>query len=97
MSLSEIQIKKAKATDQPYKLADGEGLYLLVQRNGSKLWRLKYRFRGKERLLSFGPYPDIGIAAARELKKLAKATLVEGRDPMPKLNSCGGTKVVQIA
>jgi integrase len=82
MALSEIQIKKAKATDRPYKLADGEGLYLLVQRNGSKLWRLKYRFRGKEKLLSFGPYPDIGIAAARELKKLAKATLVEGRDPM---------------
>ncbi len=82
MALSEIQIKKAKASDRPYKLADGEGLFLLVQRNGSKLWRMKYRFRGKEKLLSFGPYPDIGIAAARELKKLAKATLVEGKDPM---------------
>lgn len=82
MALSEIQIKKAKASDRPYKLADGEGLFLLVQRNGSKLWRLKYRFRGKEKLLSFGPYPDIGIAAARELKKLAKATLAQGKDPM---------------
>lgn len=82
MALSEIQIKKAKASDRPYKLADGEGLFLLVQRNGSKLWRLKYRFRGKEKLLSFGPYPNIGIAAARELKKLAKATLAQGKDPM---------------
>ncbi|WP_234003131.1 integrase arm-type DNA-binding domain-containing protein [Erythrobacter sp. SAORIC-644] len=82
MALSEMQIKKAKASDRPYKLADGEGLFLLVQRNGSKLWRLKYRFRGKEKLLSFGPYPDIGIASARELKKLAKATLAQGKDPM---------------
>lgn len=55
MAQSEVQIKKASASDRPYKLADGEGLFLLVQRNGSKLWRLKYRFRGKEKLLSFGP------------------------------------------
>ena len=82
MSLSEIQIRKAKAADRPYKLADGEGLFLLVQRNGSKLWRMKYRYRGKERLLSFGPYPEIGIAAARELKTIAKGSLAEGKDPM---------------
>lgn len=48
MALSGMQIKKAKAADRPYKLADGEGLFLLAQRNGSKLWRLKYRYRGRE-------------------------------------------------
>lgn len=47
MAQSEVQIKKASASDRPYKLADGEGLFLLVQRNGSKLWRLKYRYRGQ--------------------------------------------------
>ena len=73
MALSEIQIKNAKAAERPYKLADGEGLFLLVKANGSKLWRMKYRYRGKEKLLSFGAYPDVGIAAARELKTLAKA------------------------
>jgi integrase len=82
MALSEIQIKKAKAAERPYKLADGEGLFLLVQKNGSKLWRLKYRYHGKEKLLSFGAYPEVGIAAARELKKVAKGVLAEGRDPM---------------
>ena len=82
MALSEIQIKKAKAAERPYKLADGEGLFLLVQKNGSKLWRLKYRCHGKEKLLSFGAYPEVGIAAARELKKVAKGVLAEGRDPM---------------
>lgn len=82
MSLSEIQIRKAKAADRPYKLADGEGLFLLVQRNGSKLWRMKYRYHGKERLLSFGSYPGIGIAAARELRRIAKGALAEGKDPM---------------
>lgn len=61
MALSEIQIKKAKAAERPYKLADGEGLFLLVQKNGSKLWRLKYRYHGKEKLLSFGAYPEVGI------------------------------------
>ncbi|MEL6528695.1 MAG: Arm DNA-binding domain-containing protein, partial [Pseudomonadota bacterium] len=64
MALSELQIKKAKAKERRYKIADGEGLFLLVQPNGSKLWRLKYRYRGKEKLLSFGAYPDVGIAAA---------------------------------
>jgi integrase len=82
MPLSEIQIKKAKAENRAYKLSDGEGLFLLVNPNGSKLWRLKYRHSRKEKLLSFGAYPDIGIAAARQLKTLAKASLAEGKDPM---------------
>ncbi|MGB7419831.1 MAG: integrase core domain-containing protein [Erythrobacter sp.] len=82
MPLKEIQIRNARAKDRPYKLADGEGLFLFVKPNGSKLWRLKYRFMGKEKLLSFGAYPDIGISAARELRAIAKGELAKGEDPM---------------
>ena len=82
MSISELQVRNSKPKERAYKLADGAGLFLLVQPNGSKLWRLKYRYRGKERLLSFGPYPGLGLAAARDKRTTAKALLLEGRDPM---------------
>jgi integrase len=82
MPLTEIQAKKSKPREQAYKLADGEGLFLLVQPNGSKLWRMKYRFGGKEKLLSFGAYPALSLAAARDKRAAAKALLSEGRDPM---------------
>src|SRR5690606_4959040 len=82
MSVSELQAKNAKPQDRAYKLADGGGLFLLIQPNGAKLWRMKYRFGGKEKLLSFGAYPEVGLAAAREKRTLAKAMLVEGKDPM---------------
>jgi len=82
MPLTENQAKNAKPLERAYKLADSEGLFLLVQPNGAKLWRMKYRFAGKEKLLSFGAYPALGIAAAREKRRAAKAVLAEGRDPM---------------
>jgi integrase len=82
MPLTEIQAKKSKPRDHAYKLADGEGLFLLVQPNGSKLWRMKYRIGGKEKLLSFGAYPALGLAAARDKRTAAKALLAEGKDPM---------------
>ncbi|TXH13329.1 MAG: DUF4102 domain-containing protein, partial [Gammaproteobacteria bacterium] len=82
MPLTETQARNSKPSDRAYKLADGEGLFLFVQPNGSKLWRMKYRFAGKEKLLSFGAYPDLGIAAARAKRTAAKALLAEGKDPM---------------
>ncbi len=82
MPLTELQAKNAKPRERAYKLADGEGLFLLVQPKGAKLWRMKYRYGGKEKLLSFGAYPDVGIAAAREKRTAAKALLVERKDPM---------------
>lgn len=82
MPLTENQAKNAKPLERAYKLADSEGLFLLVQPNGAKLWRMKYRFAGKEKLLSFGAYPALGIAAARERRRAAKAVLAEGKDPM---------------
>ena len=81
MALSEFKISKAKRKDKPYKLADGGGLFLLVNRNGSKLWRQKYRHMGKERLLSHGQYPDVTLAQARQKRDEARGQLADGKDP----------------
>jgi hypothetical protein len=68
MALSDIKIRKAKPKERPYKLADGGGLFVLVTPTGSKLWRQKYRFMGKERLYSIGAYCLIGEAEACEVR-----------------------------
>ncbi len=81
MALKDLQARNAAPRERAYKLSDGEGLFLLVQPNGSKLWRMKYRFAGKEKLLSFGAYPGVGIAAARDLRQQAKTSLALGKDP----------------
>ena len=59
MPLTNLAIQRAKPRAQPYKLFDTKGLFLLVEPRGSKLWRFKYRFGGKEKLISFGPYPEV--------------------------------------
>jgi integrase len=82
MSIKELQARSAVPRAKSYKLADGGGLFLLVQPSGSKLWRMKYRFGGKEKLLSFGAYPEISLTAAREQRLRAKHTLSLGQDPM---------------
>jgi hypothetical protein len=81
MPLTHFDIQAAKPRDKAYKLSDGGGLYLLVQPSGSKLWRLKYRHHGAERLLSFGPYPEVSIAQARGRRDDAKRQMAEGVDP----------------
>lgn len=79
--LTEAAAKQAKPKDKPYKLPDGGGMYLEVMPTGSKYWRLKYRYGGKEKRLAFGVYPVVSIAVAREKARLAKAELAEGNDP----------------
>ena len=79
--LTEAAAKQAKPKDKPYKLPDGGGMYLEVMPTGSKYWRLKYRYGGKEKRLAFGVYPVVSIAVAREKARLAKADLAEGNDP----------------
>ncbi|WP_169782851.1 Arm DNA-binding domain-containing protein, partial [Escherichia coli] len=64
MALTDIKVKTVKPKDKPYKLADGSGMYLLINTNGSKYWRMKYRFAGKEKMLSLGVYPDVTLADA---------------------------------
>lgn len=82
MALRELEAKNAKPRERAYKLADGLGLFLLIQSNGSKLWRMKYRFAGREKLLSFGAYPALSLAAARDRRNVAKQILAQGKDPM---------------
>ena len=81
MALTNLEIQKAKAAKKPYKLADGGGLFLLVKTNGSKLWQQKYRYLGKERLLSHGPYPEVSLAAARHKREAARLSIENGGDP----------------
>ena len=81
--LTELAIKKAKPNTEakPYKMADGGGMYLEVQPNGSKYWRLKYRFGGKEKRLALGVYPDVTLSDARERREQARKLLANGVDP----------------
>ena len=76
-----MQARKAQARDKDYKLAAGGGLYLFVTKNGTKSWRLKYRFGGKEKRLVFGQYPEISFVEARDLRDEARKALRELRDP----------------
>jgi integrase len=80
--LTDKQVAAAKPSEQPYKLADGNGLHLLITPAGSKLWRWKYRFAGKEKLMSFGAYPVVSVAQARADRDDARALLLRGTDPM---------------
>jgi hypothetical protein len=79
--LTDMAARNAKPREKPYKLSDSKGLYLQVQPNGSKLWRLKYRFNGKERRLAFGAYPEVTLSRARERQIEARRVLDRGIDP----------------
>lgn len=79
--LTDTKIKQAKVTDKPYKIYDSEGLYIEVAPTGSKRWRWRYRWNGKEKLLSFGIYPEVPLKLARDRRAAAKELLVSGVDP----------------
>jgi hypothetical protein len=79
--LTEIRVRQAKPAEKGYKLLDGGGLYLLVTPQGQKWWRLKYRFDAKEKLLSLGVYPGIGLKQARERRDDARRQIGSGIDP----------------
>lgn len=79
--LTNVQVQKARPAPADFKLSDGDGLFLLITTGGSKLWRLKYRFGGKEKLLALGAYPEISLARAREARRAAKEALASGLDP----------------
>ncbi len=86
MPLNDLRIKSLRAGEKPIKKADGEGLYIEVKPNGSKLWRMAYRFEGKQKLLSFGKYPEVSLAKARQKRLEAKTLLADGVDPQAKKN-----------
>jgi len=79
--LSDAMIRSLKAGPKPTKHADGGGLFILVNPDGKKHWRLSYRFAGKQKLLSGWPFPIVKLADARKWRDEAKAHLLEGRDP----------------
>ncbi len=81
MKLTDTACRNAKPKDKPYKKADGGGLYLQVQSNGAKYWRMKYYFLGKEKLLALGIYPIVSLQEAREKRDNTKKLLDAGKDP----------------
>jgi len=81
MALTDRQIVNLKPTDKPRKVSDGGGLHLFVSPSGGKLWRLAYRYGGKQKLLSFGSYPAVGLADARAKREDAKRQLASDIDP----------------
>ena len=81
MALTDTAVRNAKPGDKPVKMFDASGLYLAVQPSGSKLWRLKYRFGGREKLLSLGAYPETTLRNAREQRDDARKLLASGINP----------------
>ena len=81
MALTDSAIKAAKSKGKPYKMYDSGGLFVLISPKGSKLWRLKFKFLDKEKLLSLGTYPEIGLKDARIRRDEAKTQLANGIDP----------------
>src|SRR5438876_492097 len=81
MHLSDVVIRNTRPEKRPIKLFDGDGLYLLVNPNGSRLWRFKYRIAGREKLISFGSYPEVPLQAARDRREEARDLVARGGDP----------------
>lgn len=79
--LSEVKVRNAKPQENEYKIFDGGGLFLLVTPSGGKLWHFKYRHDKKERKLTFGPYPAISLADARQRRDEARKQVANGIDP----------------
>ena len=81
MSLTDAACRNAKPGTKPRKLSDGFGLYLFVQPNGARLWRMNCRYDGKQKTLSFGKYPGVSLREARDKRAAARTALDENRDP----------------
>ena len=79
--LRDVTIKNAAPKEKPYKLSDGRSLYIEIMPNGSKYWRLRYRFGDKQKRIALGVYPEITIKKARELASEARSNLRNGDDP----------------
>ncbi len=84
-TLTEAICKNAKQKEKDYKLSDGHGMYLFVTAKGAKIWRMKYRLEGKEKLAVIGPYPLIQIKEARERRDVVRRQLLDGVDPQAKV------------
>ena len=81
VALTDIGIRNAKPGDKAIKLADGAGMFLLITPAGGKLWRLKYRIDGREKLLASGSDPEVSLSDARKRREEARAMIAQGKDP----------------
>jgi len=95
--LSDTTCKNAKPKDKPYKLADEKGMFLLINPNGSKYFRLKYRFAGKEKVLALGVYPDTSLKESRAKRDTAKKQIADGIDPCENKKAVKQSKVESAA
>lgn len=97
MPLTDTAIRSAKPQPKPSRIFDGGGLYLEVRSTGAKLWRLKYRFDGKEKLLALGKYPDVPLAKARDRRDQARKLLADGVDPGQKKKDLKANRAILSA
>ena len=81
MALTDIKVRSAKPQEKEYTLVDGDGMFLLIHPNGSKYWRFRFRFGGKQHLMAFGVYPEISLADARQKREEARRLVAAGIDP----------------
>lgn len=81
MPLTDTAVRKSRPGNRPKKLSDGGGLHLLLTPSGGRLWRLQYRFAGKQKMVAFGAYPEVSLAEARAKRDEAKKLLESGVDP----------------
>ncbi|MCH8278611.1 MAG: DUF4102 domain-containing protein [Proteobacteria bacterium] len=81
MALTAVAVRQAKPREKPYKLFDARGLFLLINPTGSKLWRIKYKYAGKEKQISFGHFPDVSLVKARDARADARRELTAGVNP----------------
>ncbi|ESJ63909.1 integrase [Salmonella enterica subsp. enterica serovar Norwich str. CFSAN001077] len=81
MALTDIKVRSAKPQEKEYTLADGDGMFLLIHSNGSKYWRFRFRFGGKQHLMAFGVYPETSLADARQKREEARKLVAAGIDP----------------
>lgn len=96
MALTDIAIRGTKPRQKPFKIYDRDGLFLLVNPGGSKLWRWRYRVNGKEKLMALGEYPFVSLGHARELHFEARRQLAAGADPMAERKADAETKLREV-
>ncbi len=96
MGLTLKEIENAKPGDRPYKLTDGGGLCLLVTPSGTKLWRWRYYFDGKEKMMALGEYPVVTLKEVRDLHHEARKKLASGVDPMAERKAEAETKQKEV-
>ncbi|MFH7379876.1 integrase arm-type DNA-binding domain-containing protein [Klebsiella aerogenes] len=81
MALTDIKVRSAKPQEKEYTLVDGDGMFLLIHPNGSKYWRFRFRFGGKQHLMAFGVYPETSLADARQKREEVRRLVAAGIDP----------------